>query len=118
MNGRWSGSWAWSERWHNDRRGPAATARLGACTLALGAGHWPGGPQADLGSGPVLLKWVGPKSMIQTSFPLFQTKLSLKNAKANLNFLQQFPNFGRRYLNSKGTTFFLGRSSNSQQNLN
>jgi hypothetical protein len=47
-----------------------------------------------------------------------QNCLDLKNRKTRLPDLQNLPNFARMRINSKGITFLLERSSNSQQNLN
>jgi hypothetical protein len=68
----------------------------------------------------VLFTWVGPDKLVlkfSKSFPINKIVL-MENAKSILLELHNFPHTTSMKINSKGTTFFLGRSSNSQQNLN
>jgi hypothetical protein len=57
-------------------------------------------------------------SKIFKSFPKTFNIQTLKNIKQQLPVGQKFRNKEWRKINSKGTSFLLGRSSNSQQNLN
>jgi hypothetical protein len=57
--------------------------------------------------------WAGPMPRLKILFPTSFKHSNFENTKPNLPEVQNIPNFARGNINSKGTSFLLGRSLNS-----